>query len=610
MGKNKPLSERLDLIRALAQKSDWLKIVRCGEETLRKLARFSHTPQELFSLYIKLGNAYFPLQRFSDSLNAYYKAYLIATKHSLKESIIMASRNMGSSFLNLKDVKSALVQFQKVELHFENHGDVFSPPLDKEFYNSSLIGLGYCYLYTNQLGEAKRIIDKISSLQSSLTKLSGLGLEQLEHLRGEFFISAKDYANARQSFRECVKIGQKFNLTAGILNAQIHLASLDIKEGNLDSSIQTLKDIFRKVSHNKFNGLIGESGLLLSKCYYYNGASEKSLAIENKIRPVLSKLDTVWLYEKTKEFGEVFGSQQATLPGRKKESSPVPETLVKILNGRYESSSRDIVLGKSDAMREVWHLVEKVAQTDLPILIQGETGTGKGLIARAIHQNSPRKDNDWLAFNSGALPETLIEDYLFGHIKGAYTGAEEDRKDYIELASGGTLFIGELAVMSLATQQKLLRVLEDGEIWRIGAQKSITINTRFIFASNQDVSQMVKDKLFREDLFYRINTITITLPPLRERKEDIPLLIERFFKKYADGLPIANQWNCWSITPGRAISGNWKTRCAESVSYIIIKKSSLKKCYLKQSADMTRKTPSQATGRWVLRTGLMPFRRR
>jgi transcriptional regulator with PAS, ATPase and Fis domain len=179
---------------------------------------------------------------------------------------------------------------------------------------------------------------------------------------------------------------------------------------------------------------------------------------------------------------------------------------------------------------EVLQLVEKIAPTDLPILIQGETGTGKELIARAIHQNSLRSKNKWFTTNCGALPETLLENELFGHIKGAFTDAKEDKKGYIELASEGTLFLDEISEMSSAMQQKLLRVLEEKLVWRVGAEKPIQVNTRFVFASNQNIEELVKTKKIREDLYYRINTIVITLPSLRERKEDIPLLVNHFLK--------------------------------------------------------------------------------
>ncbi|MFA5794616.1 MAG: sigma-54 dependent transcriptional regulator [Candidatus Brocadiia bacterium] len=182
--------------------------------------------------------------------------------------------------------------------------------------------------------------------------------------------------------------------------------------------------------------------------------------------------------------------------------------------------------------KEVDHILKKVAPTGLPVLIQGETGTGKELMSWAIHYHSQRRDKPYLAFNSGAVPETLIESELFGHTKGAFTSASETKKGYIELASEGTLFIDEIGNMPLSMQQKLLRILEDKQLWPVGSEKTVTVNTRFIFASNQNIEELVSRKLFREDLFYRINIITISLPALRERHDDISLFARYFLKRH------------------------------------------------------------------------------
>ncbi|MBI5359944.1 MAG: sigma-54-dependent Fis family transcriptional regulator, partial [Planctomycetes bacterium] len=191
------------------------------------------------------------------------------------------------------------------------------------------------------------------------------------------------------------------------------------------------------------------------------------------------------------------------------------------------------LIGGSAAMHEVYKMVEKIAPTDLPVLIQGETGTGKELIAHAIHNNSIRAKNVWLAFNCAALPQTLLESELFGYAKGAFTGAVADKKGYLEIASEGTLFIDEIADMPMVMQQKLLRALEEKQIRRIGAEKPVFVNPRFVFACNRNLEELVKNKLFREDLFYRMNAIVINLPSLRERKEDIPALVNHFLKKYS-----------------------------------------------------------------------------
>ena len=198
------------------------------------------------------------------------------------------------------------------------------------------------------------------------------------------------------------------------------------------------------------------------------------------------------------------------------------------LRDRYRFDS---IIGQSAPMRQVFQTLELVAPMNSTVLIQGETGTGKELIARTIHHNSPRADQRFVAFNAAAIPETLVEAELFGHAKGAFTGAVQARVGRFELAHRGTLFIDEVALMTMPMQAKLLRALQEREVERIGESKAIKFDARIIVASNLDLKKMVKDGSFREDLYYRLAVIPVTLPPLRDRKEDIPLLARHFVQK-------------------------------------------------------------------------------
>ncbi len=182
-------------------------------------------------------------------------------------------------------------------------------------------------------------------------------------------------------------------------------------------------------------------------------------------------------------------------------------------------------------MQQVFQTLELVAPMNSTVLIQGETGTGKELIARTIHHNSPRADQRFVAFNAAAIPEPLAEAELFGHAKGAFTGAVAARVGRFELAHRGTLFIDEVGLMSLALQAKLLRALQEREIERVGESRPIKFDARVVAATNTDLRKMVKEGTFREDLYYRLNVIPITLPPLRDRREDIPLLARHFVQK-------------------------------------------------------------------------------
>ena len=198
------------------------------------------------------------------------------------------------------------------------------------------------------------------------------------------------------------------------------------------------------------------------------------------------------------------------------------------LRDRYRFDS---VVGQSPAMQQVFQMLELVSPMNSTVMIQGETGTGKELIARTIHHNSPRADQRFVAFNAAAIPEALAEAELFGHAKGAFTGAISARVGRFELAHRGTLFIDEVGLMSPALQAKLLRALQERQIERVGDSRSIKFDIRIIAATNTDLRRMVKDGTFREDLYYRLNVVPVRLPPLRARGEDLPLLAQYFVRK-------------------------------------------------------------------------------
>jgi len=200
------------------------------------------------------------------------------------------------------------------------------------------------------------------------------------------------------------------------------------------------------------------------------------------------------------------------------------------LEERYQFSG---IVGKSRPMARLFQLLETVASTSSTILISGETGTGKEVVARAIHHNSPRRQQRFVALNCSAIPETLLEAELFGHVRGAFTGAVGTRQGRLEQAHKGTLFLDEVGTMSAALQMKLLRVLQEREFERIGDSHTIKVDVRVIAATNSDLARMVAAGTFREDLFYRLNVIPVELPPLRDRKEDIPLLVQHFLERLA-----------------------------------------------------------------------------
>ena len=192
----------------------------------------------------------------------------------------------------------------------------------------------------------------------------------------------------------------------------------------------------------------------------------------------------------------------------------------------------EVIIGQSESMKKVEELVRKVGPTDTTVLISGESGTGKELIARAIHCHSSRRDKPFVAVDCGSLVENLFESELFGHVKGSFTGATATKYGRFELANGGTLFFDEIGNISINIQTKLLRVLQEREITKVGSSQVIKVDVRIVAATNKDLQKAIKTEAFREDLFYRLSVVPITLPPLRERRNDIPLLANHFLKKY------------------------------------------------------------------------------
>ncbi len=204
------------------------------------------------------------------------------------------------------------------------------------------------------------------------------------------------------------------------------------------------------------------------------------------------------------------------------------------LKEQYKDRTRfESMIGQSKPMQEVFDLIQDVSSMDSTVLITGETGTGKGLAAKAIHTNSPRSEGPFVLVNCGAIPEHLMESELFGHQKGAFTDAKETKKGRLELAHDGTLFLDEIGEISMRMQIDLLRVLEDRVFYRVGGTQPIEVDFRVVAATNRNLEKAIKNEIFREDLYYRLNVIAFQMPPLRERKEDIPLLAEHFLRRFS-----------------------------------------------------------------------------
>ena len=227
-----------------------------------------------------------------------------------------------------------------------------------------------------------------------------------------------------------------------------------------------------------------------------------------------------------------FSNEQVEIILHKTEQFAQVLNVNQFLTHQESEDSESEILGESESTEQMRKLIRRVAQTDATVLIQGENGTGKELVARAMHRNSTRKDGPFIMLNCAALPENLVESELFGHEKGSFTGATNKREGRLELAHGGTIFLDEISEMSLPIQSKLLRVLQEREFERVGGNRTVKVDVRVVAATNRKLEQSVEKNEFRQDLYFRLNVVPIYIPPLRERNEDIPLLIEYFLDIY------------------------------------------------------------------------------
>ncbi|HEY6336976.1 MAG TPA: sigma-54 dependent transcriptional regulator [Candidatus Sulfotelmatobacter sp.] len=260
--------------------------------------------------------------------------------------------------------------------------------------------------------------------------------------------------------------------------------------------------------------------------------------VENAVRAMQSGASN--FVQKPWDNEKLLADVRAAVGWRRAEEENVQ--LKRALKQRYNFEN---IVGKSEPMLKIFDLVAQVATSRSTVLLQGESGTGKEVIAKAVHLHSPRRDKPFVPVNTGSMPADLLESTLFGHVRGAFTSAVASKKGLFEVADKGTLFLDEIATMGMETQAKILRVLQDRRFMHLGGIQEIQVDVRIIAATNVDLRQMVREGRFREDLFYRLNVITIELPPLRQRKEDIPLLVEHFRKKYAE----ENDRPVRSITP-------------------------------------------------------------
>jgi Nif-specific regulatory protein len=368
------------------------------------------------------------------------------------------------------------------------------------------------------LFEITQSINTIHNPQQLLNKVLDLAIDLVGAERGLIFLASGDGGEmelvvARNVERRTIKDATEYSRS--ILREAGRGRSILSHDAGRDSRFRSYKSV-------------AQYGIRSLMCVPLNlkGAILGTVYLDTRAPGVVFTPDSL-------RFLEAFAAQAAVAVENARLFDKVQqenETLRQAVKERYGFES---IVGRSAKMREVFDLLTRVAPSGLPVMIRGESGTGKELIARAIHLNSPRRDRAFYTENCAALPDTLLESELFGHVKGSFTGADSSRKGLFELANGGTLFLDEVGDMSMTLQSKLLRVLQNGEVRPVGSESSIQVSVRVLSATNRDLEAMVREKKFREDLYYRLKGVSVTLPPLRDRREDIPLLVDHFLAKLA-----------------------------------------------------------------------------
>jgi two-component system, NtrC family, response regulator HupR/HoxA len=377
----------------------------------------------------------------------------------------------------------------------------------------------------------KDVIRKWWRVELSFADKNG---QVLDHSRGEITPPQNDFCRlslfSKEGFRRCGQsvrvLHEKFKAGKKTRSCLFHDCHLNFVIVGAPLYIQGEYDGMVFVEgFSRERPSAAEAETLRTKIRELNpGATDLDRAIERL--PVLTNTEI----EKLTDLLEFAVSEIANFDGEMNRKEEAIATLSDELSARYKFEN---IVGKSGPMLEVFRLLEKVAQSDSTALIQGESGTGKELVARAIHFNGPRKDKPFVVQNCSAFNDNLLESALFGHVKGAFTGALRDKKGLFEVADGGSFFLDEVGDMSAALQVKLLRVLQEGTFIPVGGTASREVDVRVIAATHKDLSKMVERSEFREDLFYRINVIKVQVPPLRDRRDDIPVLIEHFLHKHA-----------------------------------------------------------------------------
>lgn len=502
------------LIRANKKKAA-MKVI---DRALRAVAGRKVDNATLSKFYAAKGKLYYDLTNHSMALDCYFKAL-----HLVKEEVDKIAINfyIANCYMGLKDADNAIRLFTWL---LEQNKDVKNRRKLSFATNDMggvIAGLIMCYAFQGKISMAREIISRYFRTEQ-LKTLNKIALMDYYHAMGEVEMCEKDYEKAEENFRQSMMLAAQIGFRDAILAAQIHLAEIEIVKNNPQKALNGLLPFINK-EDEKYICLFIEICLLAGKIYAYLGNAASSEKLMNKCRTYIKNAEPVWLFKLIKEQDELF---KLPLTGPASTGN-----IVRISQDRSGFFEPAQIIGQNEELLKALATAVKIAKTDLPVLLDGETGTGKELFARLLHYKSDRVNGPFVPVNCAGLSESLLESELFGYKKGAFTGAFTDRKGIFEFAAGGTIFLDECAEMPQSMQKDLLRIIEDKKLRRVGDTALIDIDVRIIFATNKSLKDLVAQGKFREDLFYRINIFTLNIPPLRLRKDDIPLLVAYLLRK-------------------------------------------------------------------------------
>lgn len=490
------------------QKSEYSRAERQFNLALEVLSDASDD-DTLALVYKNLGNVYRIRGRLTDAVRCYEQSLSLGKRVGDIFTQAKVYNNLGTCYKQRGDLNNSIECYQKSLELKEQIGDVAG-------LAPSYCNLGMLYMRQEDFARAIDSCKRGVEFAKQVGNLSRVAQSYIN--LGEVYAWQKHFKQAIDAYQKSREIAERIGDVRVVASLYVDLAEAYCGDGNLSSAYEYYSRTLEVLEAVEIPEIRAQANYVLGLIYSQQEDWEDATKALKQASEMFEKIrDKRGVEISQEELGKAFFTQMNQ----------------KLAIQQELSSGRVRLIGESKRFVEIGTILAKVAKEDAPILIRGETGTGKSILAHFIHQSSNRKNGPWVEIDCGALSETLLESELFGHERGAFTSAISAKPGKFELADHGTIFLDEIGNMSPALQKKLLRVLQEREFERVGGAETLKTDVRIITATNKDLERLVQEGQFREDLYYRINVVSITLPPLRERKQDIPLLAKHFVAKYS-----------------------------------------------------------------------------